>query len=281
MRIFTIDAFAEKPFTGNPAAVCILDSERNDAWHQSVAVEMNYSETAFVRSPAGKSILESGGEYDLRWFTPAYEVDLCGHATLATAHTLWSELGEDAETLKFKTRSGTLVASRVDDQIQLDFPSTPPEVKVPEDELIAALGLEASQIVYFGQSRFDAFLQLASEADVLDLTPNFPELAKFNVRGTIVTAQAGNLTRDLAGQKIDFVSRFFAPNAGVDEDPVTGSAHCCLAPFWNERIAIPANRQMVGFQASKRGGLVQVEMCNGRVLLSGRAITVIEGHIAV
>lgn len=279
MQLFTVDAFAKEPFTGNPAAVCLMDQEKDDAWHQAMACEMNLSETAFVKPAEGGSFLNCDGTYDLRWFTPGYEVDLCGHATLATAHTLWNELGENCPELTFLTRSGPLKARKVETGIELNFPSTPPNAEAPEDGLLESLGLDASSVVYSGKSKFDAIVQLESEDQVLELTPDFLSLGKIDVRGTIVTAKAEEKTCERAGCEVDFVSRFFAPTAGIHEDPVTGSAHCCLTPYWSQALNKKPQLQMVGFQASQRGGVVEVELCDDRVRLTGRGFTVLNATL--
>ena len=255
---FVIDAFAQRPFEGNPAAVCLLSAPADAKWMQLVAREMNLSETAFV-SPRGAG-------FDLRWFTPTVEVDLCGHATLASAHALWNHgVSGASATLKFFTRSGELNARRDGDWIALDFPSTPAMEVEPPVELARGLGLIPSWV---GQSRFDYLCELESEAEVRALAPDMALFAKIETRGVIVTARSSG--------DFDFVSRFFAPNAGVPEDPVTGSAHCTLGPYWAERLG---KTDLVAWQASQRGGLVKVSVRGERVLLSGRAITIAEGRL--
>lgn len=280
MKLFTVDAFADSPFCGNPAAVCLLDCDKDDAWHQHLACEMNLSETAFVRPTAGRTLLDCDGEYDLRWFTPGYEVDLCGHATLATAHTLWKELGESNSTLKFNTLSGVLKATKAGDLVELNFPSTPANPDTPVDGLLESLGLEEKDVQFSGKSTFDAVLQVKSENDVLNLTPDFGKLGEIDVRGTIVTAVAGEVSKQRAGRQVDFVSRFFAPTAGINEDPVTGSAHCCLAPFWLSQLPSRDENRLLGFQASRRGGVVEVELHEDRVLLRGRGITMLTAELS-
>lgn len=252
-----VDAFADRPFAGNPAAVCVLPGARDERWMQLVAREMNLAETAFlVRRPDG---------YDLRWFTPACEVDLCGHATLASAHVLWDEghLAPDAAA-RFHTRSGVLSASRRDGFIWLDFPATPAAAAVAPPELLRAIGAPPR---FVGRTPFDYLVELESEDAVRRLEPDLGVLARLPVRGVIVTAAAA------AGDR-DFVSRFFAPAAGVPEDPVTGSAHCALAPFWSERLG---RIELSGYQASARGGLVRVRVAGDRVHLGGLAVTVLRG----
>ena len=215
---FVIDAFAEQPFQGNPAAVCLLDEPADEKWMQLVAREMNLSETAFV-SPR-----KSG--FDLRWFTPAVEVDLCGHATLASAHALWNQRSPIRdESLSFHTRSGELRARRDGEWIQLDFPTNPAVQTSAPDGFAQALGCTPHWV---GKSRFDYLCLVESEAIVRALTPDFRALVRLGTRGVIVTARGSG--------RFDFVSRFFAPGAGIDEDPVTGSAHCTLGTFWSERL---------------------------------------------
>lgn len=259
---FQIDAFADRPFSGNPAAVCLLNNEADSDWMQAVASEMNLSETAFVRP------VQDG--YELRWFTPAFEVDLCGHATLAAAHVLWTAGGVCADDpIRFHSRSGVLTCKQDGDLIELDFPATPPEQAEPPSGLLDALGVDSSEFI--GKSPFDKFVVVDSEATVRSLQPDFGRLAQVEMRGVIVTA----MSEDPA---FDFVSRFFAPAAGVNEDPVTGSAHCCLGPFWQDRLG---KSQMMAYQASKRGGVVRVQVKGGRVLLGGKAITVLQGELHV
>ena len=259
-RILQVDAFTSEPFRGNPAGVCLLDEARQDAWMQRVAAEMNLAETAFLRRRAD-------GAYDLRWFTPVAEVDLCGHATLASAHVLW-ESGDlpASETARFHTKSGLLKADRRDGWIELDFPATPEQSVEAPAGLLDALGAKARHV---GQSRFDYLVELDSEESVARLRPDFRQLAKFPTRGVIVTARS-------ASPPHDFVSRFFAPAFGIDEDPVTGSAHCCLAPFWSARLA---KDTLLARQISARGGVLKLRVAGDRVLLSGQAITVIQGDL--
>lgn len=258
--LFQVDAFAHKPFAGNPAAVCLLDEAADPAWMQSVALEMNLSETAFL-------VPRSDG-YDLRWFTPAVEVDLCGHATLASAHTLW-ETGRLApdEIARFHTRSGLLTASRIGEWIELDFPATPPAKSPIPDGLEKALGAAAR---FVGKSRFDYLVEVESAAIVREMQPDHAALRHLPVRGVMVTAAGDG--------GYDFVSRFFAPGSGIDEDPVTGSAHCCLAPYWAAKLG---KQEMTAFQASPRGGVVRVRLGEDRVYLQGQAVTVLSGKLTV
>ena len=258
--IYHVDAFAVKPFEGNPAAICLLKDERPAAWMQSVAAEMNLSETAFVRR------LNEG--FELRWFTPTIEIELCGHATLASAHAMWSEgVVARGEAIPFHTKSGVLTCTQAGDRIELDFPATPATETEPPAGLIESLGVRPS---FVGRTRFDKFLVVESEQIVRSLRPNFPLLGSITgMRGVIVTSPSSD-------SRFDFVSRYFAPGSGVDEDPVTGSAHCCLAPFWSERLG---KSSMTGFQASARGGIVHVRLNGDRVVLGGNAVTILRGEL--
>ena len=258
-----IDAFAERPYSGNPAAVCLLEDERDRRWMQAVAAEMNLSETAFVRP--------QGDGFDLRWFTPAVEVDLCGHATLAAAHALWSvERVAGDEPISFQTRSGRLTAARRGDLIELDFPATAPgtaELGAEEVRALAdALGVVPDSVA---RSTFDLLAVVGSEDTVRRLEPDFRRLRELGSRGVIVTSVSDD-------PGFDFVSRFFAPGAGIDEDPVTGSAHCCLGPYWSERLG---KTEMTAYQASPRGGVVHVRISGERVILAGRAVTIFKGEL--
>jgi PhzF family phenazine biosynthesis protein len=259
VRFFQIDAFADRPFTGNPAAVCLLNHEIEAGWMQSVAAEMNLSETAFVRPR------DDG--FELRWFTPDVEVELCGHATLASAHALWSEqMVDSAQPIRFHTQSGLLSCRRDGELIELDFPATPPQQSDPPEGLAEVLGVTAE---FAGRSRFDQLLVVDTESVVRDLRPDFSALRRFPMRGLIVTSRADD-------SEFDFVSRFFAPRVGVDEDPVTGSAHCCLGPYWGQRLG---KTQMTAFQASPRGGSIRVRLRGDRVLLAGQAVTMVRGEL--
>ncbi len=263
LDLFHVDAFTDRPFGGNPAAVCLLPEPREAEWMQLVAREMSLSETAFLH-PAPQ---EDEGGWRLRWFTPAIEVELCGHATLASAHVLW-ETGRlpPEEPARFHTLSGLLTAERRDGGIELDFPArTAPEVEPPEG-LAEALGIEPR---FVGKSRYDYLLEVATEEEVRAAVPDFARLRVLPVRGLIVTAAAS------AGP-YDFVSRFFAPASGVDEDPVTGSAHCTLGPFWAVRLG---RSSLLAWQASARGGAVRVRVEGERVMLGGQAVTVLKGRL--
>ncbi|HEY0372419.1 MAG TPA: PhzF family phenazine biosynthesis protein [Thermoanaerobaculia bacterium] len=256
MRLLQIDAFTSQAFRGNPAAVCLLDRERDAQWMQDVAAEMNLSETAFL-------LRRDDGDYGLRWFTPAVEVDLCGHATLASAHALHEEHG--LTSVRFHTKSGVLTAERTGNSIELDFPATREQrVDAPEG-LLESLGV--TNPVYVGRNKFDYLVEVASEDVVRALTPDHAQLRRIPVRGVIVTSRSN---------EFDFVSRFFAPGSGIDEDPVTGSAHCCLTPYWSAKLGKDA---MTAFQASPRGGVVRVRLAGDRVKLAGEAVTVLRGDL--
>ena len=258
LRIVTVDAFTDAPFAGKPAAVCVLPEARDDTWMKHVAREMNLSETAFLRK-------EEGG-FLLRWFTPTVEVDLCGHATLASAHALWEEglVAKDSD-IRFYTKSGLLTAVRDGHYIELDFPSTPPSPCDAPEGLFQALGV-APRAVH--KSRFDYLVELESERDVRALRPDHTGLRSLGVRGVMVTARG-------EGQ-FDVVSRFFAPGAGIDEDPVTGSAHCCLGPYWAAKLGKTTLRCQ---QASARGGVLRVKVAGERVKLQGQAVTVMRAEL--
>ena len=257
--LYQIDAFADAAFQGNPAAVCILSEPADGFWMQQVASEMNLSETAFLCAR------ESG--YDLRWFTPAVEVDLCGHATLASAHILWESghVPEDRNIL-FHTRSGDLWARLTDSGIELDFPATPEQPVTPPPQLIQALGFEP---LYVGKNEEDYLVQAPSEQMVRKLAPDFTLLKQVPARGIMVTSEA-------EATEIDFVSRFFAPQVGIDEDPVTGSAHCCLGPFWQRQTG---RSFFNARQVSLRGGALSVRVEDKRVFLTGKAVTVLRGRL--
>lgn len=257
IRCLQVHAFTDRPFSGNPAAVCLLEHERDSQWMQAVATEMNLSETAFVRP------LSDG--FELRWFTPTVEVALCGHATLASAHALWTEgVVAGDELIRFHTESGVLTGARQADLIELDFPAMPVRSTDPSEELCRALGATAS---FVGQSKYDMLVLVESEQSLRALQPDFLRLREMPMRGVAVTSPSDD-------PRFDFVSRYFAPGAGVDEDPVTGSAHCCLGPFWSERLG---KVEMTAFQASARGGIVRVRVSADRVYLGGRAVTVMRG----
>lgn len=255
--IVTVDAFTSEAFRGNPAAICILDAAADEQWMKNLAREMNLSETAFLHP-------ESGG-YRLRWLTPAIEVDLCGHATLASAHVLWDDghLAPDLPAL-FHTRSGLLTCVKNGKWIEMDFPAKLEQQAAAPAQLAEALGVAPK---YIGKNQFDYLVEVADEETLLAIKPNHYLLRQIHVRGVIVTAK---------GREYDFVSRFFAPGSGVDEDPVTGSAHTALAPYWGARLG---KTEMTGYQASARGGVVKVRLAGDRVILSGQAVTILRGQL--
>ncbi|MDP4145822.1 MAG: PhzF family phenazine biosynthesis protein [Bacillota bacterium] len=254
MELFQVDAFTDTPFGGNPAGVCILEEAGDEQWMQAVAMEMNLPETAFLyRTEFG---------YNLRWFTPDVEMDLCGHATLAAAHILWQKGHLDpSERAVFFTKSGTLTADlREGGWIELNFPAEEDKpCEIPE-RLVEALGVP---VKYVGKNRFDYIIEVESEDIVRKLEPNFNLLSKIPTRGFIVTSSAQT-------EPYDFVSRFFAPGDGTNEDPVTGSAHCCLAPYWKRKLG---KNEFMAYQASKRGGILRNVVQGDRVLLIGQAVT--------
>ena len=262
MRLLHIDAFTDRPFKGNPAAVCLLERERDASWMQSVGAELNLSETAFL--------VPRDDGWTLRWFTPTVEVDLCGHATLASAHALWSEsILDPADIAHFHTRSGLLTASLDGDLIELNFPATPETRSDTPPGLLESLGV--SKPKYVGKNKFDYIVEVESEEAVRALKPDHAGLRKLPVRGVIVTSRASS------GQ-YDFVSRFFAPGSGIDEDPVTGSAHCCLTPYLAAKLG---KNELVAYQASPRGGSLRLKLDGDRVRLAGRAVTILRGRLEV
>jgi PhzF family phenazine biosynthesis protein len=261
--IFQVDAFAEEPFKGNPAGVCLLAAPADAAWMQNVAAEMNVAETAFL--------LAEGDGFRLRWFTPKVEVKLCGHATLATAHILYERgiLAPDREA-RFQTLSGLLTARRDGGLIELDFPARPPLPKPPKwaDAVVGALGIKPA---YIGMSAEDVLFEAADEEAVRSIKPDFATLRSLPARGVIVTSRSSD-------KRFDFVSRFFAPAVGVDEDPVTGSSHTVLVPYWAKRLG---RTSFTAAQASARGGVLYLRLEGDRVRIAGSAVTVIRGEILV
>jgi PhzF family phenazine biosynthesis protein len=270
MRIRIVDAFTDRPFAGNPAGVLVLDSSSSfpdDTWLQSVALEVNHAETAFThRLPAG-----GDADWALRWFTPVTEVAMCGHATLATAHVLHTT-GAHEGPVRFATLSGVLIATPHEDgSLTLDFPTAPlTQVEIP-DGVAEALGAEPLTAFDTGPNIGDLVIELSDDKTVRGLTPDHKALAGHSERGIVATARAED-----PSQGYDFVSRCFFPNVGIDEDPVTGSAHTALAPYWSERLGRP---DLTGLQASPRSGLVRTQQRGDRTLLTGRAVTVIEGEL--
>ena len=268
LPIFQIDAFADRPFAGNPAAVVFIKDQHLSQWMQSVAAEMNLSETAFVRE------LESN-RFELRWFTPLTEVDLCGHATLAAAHALWeSDSVRNRSDICFESRSGRLNVKSLGTSIQLNFPITSADECAAPNGLLESLHVDGHTIAptYVGRSKFDYLIELPDSQHVRKLQPDFPKLKQVDARGIIVTGQSA------PESGFDFESRFFAPAAGVDEDPVTGSAHCCLADHWGRRLE---KNELAGYQASSRGGSVKMSVVGDRVLLRGQAVTIFCGTLEV
>jgi PhzF family phenazine biosynthesis protein len=261
--IFQVDAFTEEPFKGNPAGVCLLERPAEAAWMQKVAAEMNLAETAFP--------LPEGDGFRLRWFTPKVEVKLCGHATLATAHILWERgiLAADREA-RFQTLSGLLTARRDGDLVELDFPARPPLPEPPAwaEAVVGALGIKPA---YIGMSAEDVLFEAADEATVRAIAPDFAALRSLPARGVIVTSRSSD-------KRFDFVSRFFAPAVGVDEDPVTGSSHTVLIPYWAKKLG---KASLTAYQASARGGILHLRHEGARVKIAGRAVTVIAGDLLV
>lgn len=259
--IIQVDSFSNKVFGGNPAAVCVLSSPQDDRWMQLVAQEMNLSETAFL--------IKQDQSYSLRWFTPTTEVPLCGHATLASAHVLWTEgYASTGQEIQFETKSGTLTAKYQDDWIELNFPVNRSQDIPPITKLGDALGVPLKTVLY---NSLGYLVEIASAEQVRQLQPNFTLLRQLPISNVIVTSRAEE------NSEYDFVSRFFAPGLGIDEDPVTGAAHCCLAPYWRDRLQ---KDQFLAYQASPRGGVVKINYAGGdRVFLLGQAITVMRGDL--
>lgn len=265
MKIYQVDAFTEDAFGGNPAAVCLLSEPRDDTWMQKVAMEMNLSETAFLASERNR--------YRLRWFTPAIEVPLCGHATLASAHILWEEgLADREDTTVFITKSGILSARQVSGYIEMEFPRFDVTPAEPPVSVINALGIEPVSVAQYEHHDEILYLfELQSEKEVRSVAPDFPLLRSEQDTIVVVTSRSDS-------EAYDFVSRFFAPAAGIDEDPVTGSAHCYLTPFWGRKLA---KSELTAFQASKRGGSLRCTLTDANVLIRGKAITVFRGDLCV
>lgn len=260
LPLFHVDAFTRSPYAGNAAAVCILDGPREDAWFQQVASEMNLAATTFLSSQADG--------YRLRWFSPQIELELCGHGTLASAHTLWEQgyLAHDAQA-RFFTRGGLLTAQWDGEWIELNFPAKPEEATALQPVLRESFGVTP---LYVGKSQLDYLVEVESEEVVRSIQPDFRQLATLPARGVIVTAAAN------PASEYDFVSRFFCPSVGINEDPVTGSAHCVLSPFWSKRLG---RERLIGYQASTRGGIVRVQLDGDRVRLGGQAVTVLRGEL--
>jgi PhzF family phenazine biosynthesis protein len=254
--IYQVDAFTDTLFGGNPAAVCLLDRWPEDEMLQNIALENNLSETAFL--------VKNHQGFDIRWFTPVVEVDLCGHATLAAAHVLFHIRNYTEHNIHFESRSGTLIVSNDGDKITLDFPADPPADSEHVPGLLVALGLSEGKIM---KGKTDLMVVVSNQDLVQSLSPDFYQLAKLDVRGVIVTAP---------GHEVDFVSRFFAPASGIDEDPVTGSAHCSMTPYWSNRLG---KTKLKAIQLSPRGGSLQCELAGQRVKISGAAVTYLTGLV--
>jgi len=259
LKITQVDAFTDRPFRGNPAAVCVLPAPRDDVWMQDVARAMNLSETAYLDPVADG--------FNLRWFTPTTEVALCGHATLASAHVLWEDGHLRPEQMaRFHTKSGLLTAERRGGWIELDFPAIHEQPAPVPPGLAEALGVNVG---YLGKNEFDYLVQVESERTVREMKPDLTALRRVSIRGVSVTSRSDS-------PEFDFVSRFFAPGSGIDEDPVTGSAHCYLGPFWSARLG---KTDLIAYQASARGGTVRVRVNGERVILGGQAVTVLRGEL--
>ena len=261
--LFQVDSFTDERFRGNPAAVCLLDRPADATWMQSVAAEMNLAETAFV--------VPADGAYALRWFTPTTEVPLCGHATLASAHVLWETARLDAHTpARFDTASGRLECRRVAEAgIEMDFPAEVPTPAVATDMPVRLDDALRARAVHVARGRTHCLVELADEATVRELRPDLAMLTELDANGVIVTAASDD-------SEFDFVSRYFAPRVGIPEDPVTGAAHCMLAPWWANRLG---RTELVGRQVSSRGGIVRVRVDGDRVHLGGQAVTVVRGEL--
>ena len=254
---FHVDAFADKSFRGNPAAICLLDAWLADATLQNIAAENNLPETAFI--------VPRGNEFELRWFSPTVEVDLCGHATLAAAAVLFTERNFSGDTIRFHSRSGLLPVSRVGEVFTLDFPARPPGTCEPPEALLRGLGRRPSSVF---KSR-DYLAVFATEAEVRSLAPDFTALKTLDCLGIIATAP---------GDDCDFVSRFFAPAAGIDEDPVTDSAHCTLVPYWSQQLG---KMTLFARQVSRRGGELFCRRAGNRVHMGGKAVLYLRGEIVL
>lgn len=261
VKCWQVDAFTDRPFGGNSAAVCWLDDREDatDDWMQAVASEMNLAETAFIQ--------RQGNDYSLRWFTPLVEVPLCGHATLASAHVLWTEqIHSLDQSIAFHTKSGVLTCAWRAGLITMDFPATRPEAATPPNGLLESLGVTP---LFVGKTKYDYLVVVEDAQQVRTLQPDLTQLRSVDTRGVMITSRSDEAP-------YDFLSRFFAPAVGIDEDPVTGSAHCCLGPYWASKLG---KTTLTGYQASKRGGTVEVTVETERVKLGGRAITILRGEL--
>ena len=260
-KLFQVDAFTNRPFGGNPACVVLLEKEQTEKWMQSVASEMNLSETAFI---TGKK-----SPFNLRWFTPAVEVELCGHATLATAHVLYeTEIMQRNERIIFKIRSGILSTTYHNGWIEMDFPAFPALEINKKDEITRALNATPDQVYSSGESIMAVY---DNPEKIHKMTPDFELIKEFKIQGIMATSHSDE-------PDVDFISRYFAPYVGIDEDPVTGSAHCSLGPFWGERL----NKTILNAkQVSARGGTIRVELKENRTVISGQAVTIFTGAILI
>ncbi|KIL35658.1 oxidoreductase [Cohnella kolymensis] len=258
LAIYTVDAFTNEAFKGNPAGVCMVEGAVSEEWMQNVGAEMNLAETALLH--------KVDGYYSLRWFTPQAEVDLCGHATLASAHILWTEGYDSAAELRFMTKSGVLTASRSGDWIVLDFPLERDNACEAPGFLEEALGVP---LKYVGRNRMDYIVEVENQEVVKSLKPKMELLRRLEGRGVIVTSRAND-------KAVDFVSRCFFPGVGIDEDPVTGSAHCCLGPYWQKRLH---KDEFSALQISKRGGVLKLKIEGERIRISGQAVTTLKGRL--
>tara|TARA_R110002049_G_scaffold285698_4_gene466918 strand:+ start:21351 stop:22166 length:816 start_codon:yes stop_codon:yes gene_type:complete len=264
--LWQVDAFTDKPFAGNPAAVCLLRQFPADQWMQDVAAEMNLAETAFVVPRNQPNV------FDLRWFTPVVEADLCGHATLAAAHVLCEQSRiNPSAPIRFQTRSGELTCQRSGQNITLDFPATPPDLPVDDVTASQVADIIGGNAEFIARSSFDVFVVAKDERFVRDFLPDFKRIAEIETRGVIVTAKSDQ-------EGIDYLSRLFAPRHGINEDPVTGSTHCALGPYWAGKLG---RDDLVGYQASKRGGTIRTKVMGDRVLLTGQAVSIMEAKLFV
>ncbi len=268
--IYQVDAFTDRPFGGNPAAVCLLREELDDSKMKSIAAEMNLSETAFVE-PLEEKSFKGSKRFSLRWFTPEVEVPLCGHATLATAWTLFEEVGNERDEITFSTKSGSLKAEKREG-IVLSFPTDMPVDEEPSKEILESLGVVEYEDYRYSEKTNNVMISLSSEEKVEELEPDFSKLGSIDtdIQGIIVTAKGED--------EYDFVSRYFAPWVGIDEDPVTGSAHTVLAPYWSRLLD---KNEMKAYQASDRGGKLTVRLMDGKTELEGEAVTVLEGNLYI
>ena len=272
--IYQIDAFTDELFKGNPAAICLISKNYPDTILQKIAAEMNLAETAFLYVP-NISEIKKMSRFRLRWFTPQVEVNLCGHATLATSHLLFHILNIDSNSVIYETLSGDLIASKKEDGVILDFPMHEPEIIKSFPSLLDALGITTAKVFAYSKGVTDILIELDSKEIVSDLKPNFEQLKQLSldleIRGVIVTA--------IGGENYDFISRFFAPWVGINEDPVTGSAHTILAPYWAKKLG---KKEMKGYQMSQRGGEITVKILeNNRVQLIGKSMLILKGELFV